>query len=109
MSVKIRFSRHGRKKAPVFHMVAADSRMPRDGRFLEKLGVYNPFTKQLTLEREAIEKWLERGAIPSTTVGKLLMKEGIALKQKVKDKIIESQTKYVKKPETEKAASTEKE
>lgn len=80
MAVKIRFARGGAKKAPFFRLVAADSRMKRNGRYLEKLGTYNPISKELTLRKEAIEKWLSVGAIPTKLVSKILTKEGFQLK-----------------------------
>ncbi len=78
--VRIRLARAGAKKAPFYRIVAADQRMKRDGRFLEKLGTYNPLTKELNIERESIQKWLSVGASPSDTVLKLLIKEGFDLK-----------------------------
>ncbi len=78
--VRIRLARAGAKKSPFYRIVAADKRMKRDGRFLEKLGTYNPLTKELNIERESIEKWLSEGASPSETVVKLLNKEGFNLK-----------------------------
>lgn len=81
MAVRIRLARTGSKKKPFYRVVAADSRMKRDGRYLEKLGTYNPLTKELNLEKENIQKWLSDGASPSDTVNKLLIKEGFDLKQ----------------------------
>lgn len=77
--VRIRFARAGAKRSPFYRIVAADKRMKRDGRFLEKLGTYNPMTKELNINREGIEKWLSTGASPSDTVTKLLIKEGFNL------------------------------
>lgn len=74
--VRIRLARAGAKKSPFYRIVAADKRMQRDGRFLEKLGTYNPVTKELSINREGIEKWLSVGASASETVSKLLNKEG---------------------------------
>jgi len=81
VAVKIRLLRIGRKKRPFYRVVAIDSRTRRDGRYLEKLGYYDPLTKPATvkLEKEKILAWLEKGAIPSETVFNLLQKEGIAL------------------------------
>ena len=73
-------ARAGAKKSPFYRIVAADKRMKRDGRFLEKLGTYNPLTKELIIKRENIEKWLSVGASASDTVAKLLNKEGFNLK-----------------------------
>lgn len=78
--VRIRLARAGAKKAPFYRIVAADKRMKRDGRFLERLGTYNPLTKELNINRENIEKWLSEGASASDTVVRLLNKEGFNLK-----------------------------
>jgi len=82
MPVKIRLARHGRKKAPFYHIVVADSRAPRDGKFIEKIGIYNPITQPATIEVnfEKALKWLENGAQPTDTVNALLSKEGVLLK-----------------------------
>ncbi|MCP4750567.1 MAG: 30S ribosomal protein S16 [Proteobacteria bacterium] len=72
-------ARAGAKKSPFYRIVAADKRMKRDGRFLEKLGTYNPLTKELDINRDSIQKWLSTGASPSDTVTKLLIKEGFDL------------------------------
>ena len=80
MAVRIRFARAGAKKKPFFRIVAADSRMKRDGRFLERLGTFNPITKETHIKRESIEKWLSTGASPSETVAKLLIKQGFEIK-----------------------------
>lgn len=79
MSVRLRLTRMGRKKRPFYRIVAADSRAPRDGKFLEKIGTYNPLTKPATVEinREAALKWLQNGALPSDTVRSLFSKHGI--------------------------------
>jgi small subunit ribosomal protein S16 len=79
MPVKIRLQRHGRKKAPFYHIVAADSRAPRDGKFIEKLGSYNPLTKPATIEidREKAFSWLEKGAQPTDTVRAILRFKGV--------------------------------
>lgn len=74
MAVKIRLARAGAKKAPFYRVVAADSRAPRDGRFIEILGRYNPRTDPSTIELdvEKIDAWIAKGAQPSETVAKLL-------------------------------------
>ena len=74
--VKIRLARGGRKKRPFYRVVAADSRMARDGRFLEILGTYNPVSdpKQLTFKNERVEYWLSQGAEMSDTVRNLYKK-----------------------------------
>ena len=75
----LRLKRMGRKKAPFYRIVAADSRMPRDGRFIEQLGTYDPSKSPaaVTLKKEEILRWLSNGAQPSDTVRNLLSKEGI--------------------------------
>ena len=75
--IAIRMTRHGAKKRPFFHIVVADSRSPRDGRFIEKLGTYNPrlprdHAQRLTLDKERIAHWLKVGAQPSDRVAKFL-------------------------------------
>ena len=74
MSVKIRLTRQGGKKAPFYRIVAADSRSPRDGRFIEQLGVYDPTRTpvEFKIEAERVAYWLSVGAQPSETVGQLL-------------------------------------
>ena len=79
MGVKLRLSRAGAKKKPIYKIVAADIRMPRDGRYLEIIGRYNPRTEPSTIEidNEKALKWLARGAKPTNTVEKLLSIAGI--------------------------------
>lgn len=79
MSVKIRMRRMGSKRKPFYRIVVADSRMPRDGRFIEKVGYYNPLTNpdEVKLEEDKIFEWLEKGAQPSDTVRSLLSKAGL--------------------------------
>ena len=79
MAVKIRLRRMGQKKAPFYRIVVADSRSPRDGRFIEEIGTYDP-TKDpsvYNLDEEAAKKWLNKGAQPTETVAKLLKQAGI--------------------------------
>ena len=79
MSVKIRLRRMGAKKAPFYRIVVADSRYPRDGRFIEEVGVYDP-TKEpsvIKVDAEKVEKWIASGAQPTDTVKALLKVEGI--------------------------------
>ena len=82
MAVKIRLKRMGSKKAPFYRIVVADSRSPRDGRIIEKIGHYNPLTNPATLEveEELALKWLSNGAQPSDTVRNLLSSQGIMKK-----------------------------
>jgi len=74
--VVIRLARHGAKKKPFYHIVAADKRMPRDGRFIEKLGFFNPVAsgqaEKLRMELERVEYWLSQGAQPSDRVKNLI-------------------------------------
>ena len=74
MAVKIRLRRMGAKKAPFYRVVVADSRYPRDGRFIEEVGTYNPMTEPATvkLNKEAIDKWIANGAQPTDTVKALI-------------------------------------
>jgi small subunit ribosomal protein S16 len=76
MAVQIRLARHGTKKSPYYRIVVTDSRNPRDGRFVEKLGAYNPVAEPKTfeLERSRYEYWTSKGALPSATLVKLLKK-----------------------------------
>lgn len=82
MAVKLRLLRMGAKKAPFYRIVAADSRAPRDGRFIELLGTYDPRTNpaKVTIKEEEVLKWSNNGAQPSDTVKNLLSKEGIIKK-----------------------------
>ena len=76
--VKIRLARHGAKKRPSYRIVAADSRAPRDGRFIEQLGYYDPLKDPavVQLKTEKINKWLQNGAQPTATVARLIKKAG---------------------------------
>ena len=79
MAVKIRLARHGAKKRPFYRIVAADSESPRDGRFLEKLGTYNPLQDpaQVELNADRIRYWIDQGATPTDTVRSILKREGV--------------------------------
>ncbi len=79
MAVKLRLKRMGSKKKPFYRIVAADSRSPRDGRFIENVGTYNPITEpaEIKIDEEVAIKWLKDGAIPTDTVRDLLKKQGI--------------------------------
>lgn len=74
--VKIRLQRQGKKKAPFYHIVVADSRSPRDGKIIEQLGTYDPMTDPGTikLDKEKVEKWIKNGAKPTDTVKDLIEK-----------------------------------
>ena len=78
MSVKIRLARHGAKKKPFYRIVIADSESPRDGKFLENVGTYNPLVDpaQVSLKQDRIKYWIDQGAIPTDTVKSLLKKQG---------------------------------
>lgn len=82
MSVKIRLKRMGSKKRPFYRIVVADSRSPRDGRFIAQVGTYNPLVEPVAvkLEEEEIMNWLNNGAQPSDTVKNILSKAGIMKK-----------------------------
>lgn len=81
--VKIRLRRDGAKKAPYYTMVVADSRYPMDGRFIEKVGTYNPMVepKQINLDENKIKEWIKKGAKPTDTAKALIAKAGIDLKE----------------------------
>ncbi len=83
MPVKIRLARRGRKKAPFYHIVAADARSPRDGKFIEKLGSYNPMTKPATIDLDVDKtfSWLEKGAQPTDTARAILKFKGVMYKK----------------------------
>ena len=83
MGVRIRLARHGAKKKPFYRIVVADSESPRDGRFLEKVGTYDPLKDpaEVLLNPDRIKYWMEKGAIPSDTVKSLLKKEGFFAKK----------------------------
>lgn len=83
MSVRIRLTRQGRKAAPFYHVVVADSRAPRDGKFIEKLGSYNPNTNPATIELnfERALYWLQTGAQPTDTAKSILSKKGVLMKK----------------------------
>ena len=79
MAVKMRLRRLGAKKAPFYRVVVADGRFPRDGRFIEEIGYYNPMTNpaEIKIDAEKAKKWLGNGAQPTETVKSLLKKSGI--------------------------------
>ncbi len=79
MPVKIRLQRHGRRKSPFYHIVVADSRSPRDGKFIEKLGTYNPMTSPATIDidRDSAFDWLMKGAQPTDTARAILRFKGV--------------------------------
>lgn len=77
--VKLRLKRMGKKGAPFYRIVSADSRSPRDGRFIEQIGTYNPTKaeEKVTLDKELAKKWLSNGAQPTDTVRSILSHEGV--------------------------------
>ncbi|MCR5790683.1 MAG: 30S ribosomal protein S16 [Lachnospiraceae bacterium] len=79
MAVKIRLRRMGQKKSPFYRVIVADARSPRDGRFIEEIGTYDPRTEPSTIkiDAESAKKWLQNGAQPTETVAKLLKIAGI--------------------------------
>lgn len=85
MAVKLRMSRVGRRHRPFFRINAVESLTPRDGRILEKLGHYDPIekdkSKQLVLDKERVQEWLAKGAVPSDTVAEILARNGIKTPQ----------------------------
>lgn len=104
MAVKLRLRRLGKKKQPIFKIVAADSRSPRDGKFIEAIGLYNPLTHPASLElkEDRALYWLENGAQPTDTVRNLLSQKGILLEMHLKkkgasiEKITEEKEKFQK-------------
>lgn len=80
MAVKLRLKRMGAKKKPFYRVVAADSRSPRDGRFIESVGYYNPINGEIKVDDEVALKWLRDGAIPTDTAKDVLSKAGIMTK-----------------------------
>lgn len=83
MAVKIRLTRLGDNKAPFYRVIVADSRSPRDGRFIDMLGTYNPLTEpaEIKIDAEKAKKWIKSGAQPTDTARDLLVKAGIISKK----------------------------
>ena len=83
MPVKIRLARHGRKRKPFYYIVAADSRAPRDGRYIERIGSYNPNTEPATIDLnfEKALGWLQNGAVPTDTCRTILSNKGVLYKK----------------------------
>ena len=77
MAVKIRLTRTGAKKAPTYRIIVADSRSPRDGRFIDEIGFFNPRSDELKINAEKAQTWLKNGAQPTDTVRALLKKSNI--------------------------------
>jgi small subunit ribosomal protein S16 len=91
MAVKLRMARMGRRHRPFFRINAVDSRTPRDGRILEKVGYYDPLEKdvdkQIVLQKERVEFWLGQGAVPTDTVSEILLRQGIKHKYAEEKKV----------------------
>jgi small subunit ribosomal protein S16 len=79
MAVKIRLARHGSTKAPFYRIVVADSRSPRDGKFIDRVGTYNPRTQpsEIQVDAEKAKEWIDKGAQPTDQVRKLLKVSGV--------------------------------
>jgi len=116
LAVKLRLRRMGKKKQPVYKVVAADARSPRDGRFIEAIGFYNPQTDPATIEiqEERANYWLNVGAQPTDTVKSLLSKKGIILQRELKkqglseDKIAIKMDEWSKTKEAKLASAQKK-
>ena len=126
MAVKLRLKRMGSKKAPFYRVVAADSRSPRDGRFIETVGIYDPIKvpAEIKIDEEVALKWLKSGAQPTDTVKSIFKSEGILKKfndsKAKKTKTVKAKTEEkaekpaakkatVKKPAVKKTTKTKKE
>jgi small subunit ribosomal protein S16 len=106
MAVKIRLKRMGAKKKPFYRLVAADSRSPRDGKFIETLGTHDPLNGETKLDEEAILKWLNTGAIPTDTARNILSREGIM--KKFADSKVKVSKKETKEEKPAKKTTTKK-
>jgi small subunit ribosomal protein S16 len=98
MGLKIRLARAGAKKRPYYHIVVADSRSPRDGRFIEKLGSYNPMlpaehTDRVRLMDERIQHWMDQGALPTDRVARFLGRAGLAPMPALREQPVKSAPK----------------
>lgn len=84
MAVKIRLTRLGDKKSPFYRIIVADSRSPRDGKFIDLIGTYNPLTNpaEIKIDSEKATKWLKNGAVPTDTARNLLVKSGVIEEKK---------------------------
>ena len=115
MSLKIRLARAGTKKRPVYHIVIADSRSPRDGRFIERLGYYNPLLpkdnkERLKVDFEKVKAWLAKGAQPSDRVMRFLDAAGVAKREKRNnpERAVPRKERKVRAEEAAKAAEANK-
>ena len=111
MAVKIRLARHGAKKRPYYRVVVADGRMPRDGRYIEEVGRYNPLTqpKTIQLDLEKIDEWISKGAQPSNTVAHLIdiARSGAPAPEKKQKLSKKAQAKAAEAREAAEAAAAE--
>jgi small subunit ribosomal protein S16 len=114
MATKIRMTRHGAKKRPFYYIVVADSRSPRDGRFIERLGTYNPMLEKghadrVTLKTDRIKYWLSVGALPSDRVARFLHDAGLGEKPVIRETPQKSapKAKALERAKTAAAASGE--
>ena len=115
MSLKIRLARAGTKKRPVYHIVIADSRAPRDGRFIERLGHFNPLlpkdkTERLKLDFEKVKAWLAKGALPTDRVLRFLDEAGVMKREKRSntERAVPRKERKARAEEAEKAAAAAK-
>ena len=120
MAVKIRLQRKGKKKQPFYHIVIADARSPRDGRFIEKIGTYNPLTKPATIEldRDKAFEWMSKGAQPTETVRAILRFKGVLYRKHVmrgvkkgafnEEVAMDKVTEWIEKKEAKVASRAEK-
>ena len=115
MPVVIRLARAGTKKRPVYHVVVADSRAPRDGRFIERLGYFNPLlpkekTERLKLDLDKVKAWMAKGAQPSDRVMRFLDAAGVAKREKRNnpEKALPRKERKAKREEAQKAQEAEK-
>jgi small subunit ribosomal protein S16 len=115
MPVVIRMARAGTKKRPVYHIVAADSRAPRDGRFIERLGYFNPLlpkekTERLKLDLDKVKAWIAKGAQPSDRVMRFLDAAGVAKREKRNnpEKAVPRKERKAKAEEAAKTAEADK-
>ncbi len=109
MAVKLRLRRMGAKQRPFYRIVVADSRSPRDGRFIEVVGTYNPIDKknEVTLDEEKVMNWLNKGAQPTDTVKSILTKSGVIAKLRAsKTPKTSKKVKTVKKVEVKEVEKT---
>ena len=115
MSLKIRLARAGTKKRPFYHIVIADSRSPRDGRFIERLGFFNPLlpkdkTERLKIDLDKVKAWLAKGALPTDRVLRFLDEAGVLTREKRNnpERAIPRKERKVLKEEAVKAAAAAK-